>query len=101
MGRHLLEFVSQVITSETPIHGRPVHQSELNLPEPANQSMKKICPIICFYDLKYLPELRPDSSRTDNHECFFLLGLLSKICHIARDFEKQHSERRFPHGLSA
>ena len=52
--------------------------------------------MFCFYDLKYLPEIKADSKRTDTSECFFVLSLLSKMCHIVKDIEQ-----KVPFGMSA
>lgn len=92
MGKVLLEFVQSTIVSQSLIHGKPLHQSCLNGPylqKPEAIPVQKICPKICFYDLKYLPELKWERSHTDRHECFFVLTLLSKIARLCLDLEKK------------
>jgi hypothetical protein len=61
MGRCLLEAVQKTITSETPIHGNSLRAHDFNdhyLSKPENIVLQKIAPRVCFYDLKYLPELK-------------------------------------------
>lgn len=116
MNKRLLEFISRCVdqqVNQTPIHGLHLRgpDAERIFPKSLNP-IQRVMPYVCFYDLKYLPELRPEANSSDQHECFFVLSLLSKLARICIDLEKkaiiqeepeitQHELRRvFPHGIS-
>ena len=107
LSKVLLDAVQATIKSESTQvrdfsnYGRAVYPQDTSIPEKEPLIVQKLCPKICFYDMSYLGELKVDKSHSDAHECYFLLGMLSKLCHIVKDIEKSNPDRRTPFGMCA
>lgn len=95
----LLDAVQATIKSDSHNYGRAVFPGDTVIPEKEPLLVQKLCPKLCFYDLSYLGELKVDKSHSDAHECYFVLGLLSKLSHIVKDIEKSNPDRRTPFGM--